>query len=90
MGSSDINIKGWFSPNQSVDKKNLKFLGFLRFFNIISNLAGFLGNNSSDLFVKYFCGFFDTPRVSGGVKIVELEFPIHKYFLDSNRGNQPL
>ena len=29
MGISDINIKAWFSPNQSVDKKNRHFWGFL-------------------------------------------------------------
>ena len=26
MGTSDINIKEWFCPNQSVDKKNHQFL----------------------------------------------------------------
>ena len=29
------------------------------------SLAEFLHNNSSDLFVKFFCEFFDTPGVSG-------------------------
>ena len=31
---------------------------FLRFFTIISILADFERNNTTYLFVKYFCGFF--------------------------------
>ena len=31
------------------------------FFRIFSLLAGLYGHNSSDLLVKYFSGYFDTP-----------------------------
>ena len=68
-------------------RKIVIFVRFLRFFKINSNLVGVSGNNSSDLFVEYFCEFFDTPGVTGSVEIEELEFPIQKYFLDSNLGN---
>ena len=50
-------------------------------------MADFERYISTDLFVEYFCEFFDTPGVTGSVEIEELEFPIQKYFLDSNLGN---
>ena len=85
MSSSGINMEARFSPNQTVDKKNSHFFcnfwGFSTLFQLLLNV---LDKNSSDLFLKYFCGFFDTPGVSGGLEIVELKFPIHKYLLDSN------
>ena len=39
----------------------------LMFFDIISILDEIYQKNSTDLFVKYFCEFFDTPGVPGGV-----------------------
>ena len=51
--------------NTEYDKINV----FLRFFTIISILADFERNNSTDLFVKYFCGFFDTPGTPVGVQV---------------------
>ena len=37
------------------------------FFDIISILDEINQKNSKDLFVKYFCKFFGTPGVPGGV-----------------------
>ena len=37
------------------------------FFDIISILDEINQKNSKDLFVKFFCDFFDTPGVPGGV-----------------------
>ena len=37
------------------------------FFDIISIWVKFIKNTPTDLFVKYFCEFFDTPGVPGGV-----------------------
>ena len=43
------------------------FFTILMFFDIISILGEIKRKNSTDLFVKYFCGFFDTPGIPGGV-----------------------
>jgi hypothetical protein len=43
------------------------FLTILMFFHIISVLDEIHRKKSTDLFVKYFCEFFDTPGVPGGV-----------------------
>ena len=68
MGSSGINVEARFSPkHEKFWKKIPKINVFLRFFTIISILADFERNNSTDLFVEFFCEFFDTPGVPGGV-----------------------
>ena len=46
MGTIDIKIKAWFSPNQSVDKKNRKFF---RVFGIISHLDWILTECEPDI-----------------------------------------
>ena len=51
--------------NTEYDKINV----FLRFFTIISILADFERNNSTDLFVEYFCEFFDTPGTPVGIQL---------------------
>ena len=50
-------------------QKSVTFDGFWRFFEVSSILAESKRNNSTDLFVKYFCGFFDTPGTPVGVQL---------------------
>ena len=89
MGISDINIKAWFSPNQSVDKKSLiffcHFLGFSISFQapeqaiVVCNV--YMIHNMKPLDVS--------SMLKPKKKIQKSKSPIW-HVLDSNRANQPL